>query len=59
MLKSFLGGHKKVVLYHIKYIVEYIMESKRMKERRERAKAYNRLHCIEIDNNNEYRDLYL
>jgi hypothetical protein len=55
----FIGGHKKVVLYHIKYIVEYIMESERMKERRERAKAYNRLHCIEINNNNEYRGLYL
>jgi nucleoside-diphosphate-sugar epimerase len=29
----------------VKYIVKYIIESGR--ERRERAKAYNRLHCIE------------
>jgi ribosomal protein S7 len=53
ILKSQIYNNKIV-----KYIVEYIMESGR-RERGERAKAYNRLHCIETDNNNGYRCLYL
>jgi hypothetical protein len=43
----------------VKYIVEYIVESRRRRERRERAEENNGLHCIESNDNNEYKDLYL
>jgi hypothetical protein len=35
-----------IYIYIVEYIVEYIIESGR-RERRERAKTYNGLHCIE------------
>ena len=40
------GGGSCTNFYPVKYIVEYIMESGRMRERRKKAKAYNGLHCI-------------
>ena len=58
--KHLLNAIEKWLYYHVKYIVEYIMESERMREKRKRAEVYNILHCIETSyNNNEYRDLYL
>ena len=41
------GTLKKPSNTTVKYIVEYIMESGRKRERRERAETYNGLHCIE------------
>jgi hypothetical protein len=40
-----MGNRNNVSNLTIKYIVEYIIESGR-REKRERAEAYNRLHCI-------------
>ena len=46
-IRAIFFSFYKIILPNVKYIVEYIMESRRKRERRERAETYNGLHCIE------------